>query len=161
MHAYRISSDLVAAPEAVWEFVTSMAGVNQEMMPLVRMTIPAALRDTRIDDLAPGRPVGRSWLLLFGVIPADFDDLTIAERGPGRRFLERSTMLTQSCWEHERTVAEIDGGCRVTDRLNWQGRIPGLGAIYRLAVPLLFRHRHSRLRRRFGALSTESRPSYD
>ena len=161
MHRYRISSDLAAAPDAVWELVTSMAGVNQELMPLVRMTVPAALRDTRIDDVAPGRPVGRSWLLLFGLVPVDFDDLTIAELGPGRRFLERSTMLTQSRWEHERSVTEIDGGCRVIDRLNWQGRIFGLGAIYRLAVPLLFRHRHSRLRRRFGELSPGSGPAYD
>ncbi len=157
MHSYRIFSDLAATPEAVWRHATSMDGVNGELMPLLRMTIPTGLKGARLDDLPVGQPVGRSWLLLLGLIPVDFDHLTIARRGPELRFLERSTMLTQSRWEHERAVEAVDGGCRLTDRLQWHGRIPGLGALYRLAVPILFRHRHRQLRRRFGVLN----PSYD
>lgn len=153
VHSYRISSDLAADPDVVWRQATDLPGVNSELMPLVRMTVPKGLVGARLDDLPVGRGAGRTWLLLFGVFPVDFDDLTIAEHGPGRRFLERSTMLTQSRWEHERTVAAVGGGCRVVDQLQWQGRNRALGGLYRLAVPILFGHRHRRLRRRYGVLA--------
>lgn len=153
MHRASFCSELAAAPEVVWRHATSMTGVNEELTPLLRMTVPAGLAGVGVDALPTGRRAGRSWLLLFGWLPVDYDDLTIAEHGPGRRFLETSTMLTQSYWEHERTVDPADGGCRLVDTVQWQGRLPGLGALYRLAVPLLFGHRHRRLRRRFGVPS--------
>ena len=153
VRTFRISSDLATAPEAVWRHVTDLDGVNGELAPLLRMTVPPGLEHARLDQLPIGRRAGRSWLLLFGFLPVDFDDLTIAEFGPGHRFLERSRMLTQSHWEHERTVTTIAGGCRLVDRLSWRGRFVPLGAIYRVAVPVLFRHRHTRLRRRFGVPS--------
>lgn len=152
MHRFSICSDLATPPEVVWRHVTAMDGVNDEMKPLLRMTVPPGLRQARIDDLLAGRPAGRSWLLLLGALPVDYDDLTIAEHGPGHRFREESTMLTQTRWEHERVLRGVDGGCRIVDTLAWQGRTAALGALYRLAVPVLFRHRHRRLRRRFGVL---------
>ena len=151
MYRFRIESDLAAAPEVVWRHVTGMDGVNDEMRPLLRMTVPPGLRTTGIDQIPLGRRAGRSWLLLFGVLPVDFDDLMITERGPGWRFREQSRMLTQSRWEHERRVQPAVGGCRIVDELAWQGRLAAFGAMYRLAVPVLFGHRHRRLRRRFGA----------
>lgn len=151
MHRFSITSDLATTPEIVWRHVSTMDGVNDEMRPLLRMTVPPDLTATRIDELAVGHRAGRSWLLLFGLVPVDYDDLMIAEQGPGHRFREESRMLTQSCWEHERSVEAIPGGCRVVDTLAWQGRVAPLGALYRLAVPILFGHRHRRLRKRFGA----------
>jgi hypothetical protein len=79
----------------------------------------ARLRGRTIDDIRPGTRAGRSWILLFGLIPVDYDDLGIAELEPGRRFLERSTMLSMGFWEHERLAGAI--------------------------VAFLFRHRHRRL----------------
>jgi hypothetical protein len=63
-------------------------------------------------------------------------------------------MLTQSQWWHERTVEPVPGGTRLTDQLSWQGRTALFGAMYALAIPVIFRHRHSRLRRLLGALTT-------
>ena len=70
--------------------------------------------------------------------------------GPGRRFLERSSMLTMSLWQHERTVEAEAGGAQVTDRLGFELRrplrwIPGSGALAARIVAFLFRHRHRRL----------------
>ena len=76
---------------------------QRRLRPLVRMTAPPELRGARIDDLPTGRRARRSWLLLFGVLPVDFDDLTIAEHGPGHRFREESRMLTQSRWNTNAT----------------------------------------------------------
>jgi hypothetical protein len=152
VHSFDIASELAAPPGAVWRHATGVDGVNGELMPLMRMTVPRDLRGATLDQLPLGARAGRSWVLLFGVVPVDYDDLTIVERGPGHRFLEQSTMLTQSRWCHERTVEQVPGGSRITDRLSWSGRIPPLGALYRVAVPVLFRHRHRRLRKRFGRI---------
>ncbi len=152
MHRFDIVSNLAAPADVVWRRVTDLSGVNGELMPLMRMTVPKGMADATLDDLTLRQPVGRSWILLFGVLPVDYDDLVIAERGPGHRFFEQSSMLTQRRWWHERLVEPIPGGSRLTDRLQWDGRTPVFGALYRGAVPILFRHRHRRLRKHFGAL---------
>jgi ligand-binding SRPBCC domain-containing protein len=149
-HSFEIATDLASPAETVWQHVTSVDGVNGELTPLMRMTVPRALRGATLDDLPLGQRAGRSWILLFGIIPVDYDDMTITERGPGHRFFEQSTMLTQSRWSHERSVEPTPGGSRVTDHLTWQGRARPLGAMYRLVIPIVFGHRHRRLRKRFG-----------
>ena len=153
VHAFEIATELATPAEVVWQHAVGLDGVNRELMPLMRMTVPAGLSGATLDDVPLGQRLGRSWLLFLGLVPVDYDDLIIAEREPGRRFFEQSTMLTQSRWWHERVVEPLPGGCRIVDRLRWQGRVRPLGALFRVAVPLLFRHRHRRLRRRFGALA--------
>jgi ligand-binding SRPBCC domain-containing protein len=157
-HSFEISTDLGAPAETVWRHVTTVDGINGELMPLMRMTVPRGLDGATLDDLTLGQRVGRSWVLLFGIIPVDYDDLTITERGPGYRFFEQSKMLTQSHWTHERTVDPISGGSRVTDQLTWKGRVRPLGAIYRIVIPIVFGHRHRRLAMRFGSATEPSRP---
>lgn len=154
MHSFQIQSDLAEQADRVWQQVTELPGINYELMPLMRMTVPDGIAGATLDDVALRTPLGRSWLLLFGVLPVDYDALTIAERGPGNRFLEQSQMLTQKSWGHERIVEPVPGGCRVTDRLRWEGRVPPLGLVYRVMVPVIFGHRHRRLRERFGTLTT-------
>ena len=149
-HAFDITTDLAAPPEMVWTHATGVAGVNGELTPLMRMTVPRGLADMTLDRVPLGHRVARSWVLLFGLIPVDYDDLTIVERGPGRRFLENSRMLTQSSWSHERVVEPTASGCRLTDHLRWRGRTRAFGAMYRVAIPILFRHRHRQLRKLFG-----------
>jgi ligand-binding SRPBCC domain-containing protein len=78
----------------------------------------------------------------------DYDDLTIVELEPGRRFLERSPMLSMRLWQHERIVEPDGDGCTVTDRLTFEPRVPVPAAPL---IQVLFRHRHRRLRRRFGS----------
>ena len=41
-------------------------------------------------------------------------------------------------------------GCRITDHHRWRGRTRAFGAMYQVAIPILFRHRHRQLRRLFG-----------
>jgi hypothetical protein len=149
-HAFDIASDLAAPPDSVWKHATGVAGVNFELRPLMRMTVPAGFADMTLDEFPLGQRVARSWVLLFGLVPVDYDDLTIVERGPRRRFLENSRLLTQSNWSHERIIEPAPNGCRLTDHLRWNGRNQALGAMYQVAIPILFRHRHRRLRRLFG-----------
>ncbi len=51
VHRFRIATDLAATPGAVWRHVTAMDGVNDEMRPLLRMTVPPGGKSARIDDL--------------------------------------------------------------------------------------------------------------
>jgi hypothetical protein len=92
----------------------------------------------------------RSWLLLLRVLPVDWSDVTLVELEPGRRFLERSPMLSMAFWQHERIVAPSAQSTTVVDQLTFRPRLlPRVLA--RASVALFFRHRHARLRRRFGA----------
>jgi hypothetical protein len=144
-----LTSELDVDPEALWTRVTDPAGINDELRPLMRMTVPAGVRDFGLDDPEPGR-IGRSWLLLFGFLPFDYDDLTIVRLERGRRFLERSSMLSMRLWEHERTLTPCgEGRCRLTDRVAWEPRLPLPGSWFRPLVLAVFRHRHRRLRLRF------------
>jgi ligand-binding SRPBCC domain-containing protein len=150
------TSDLAADAAEVWARAVTPGGINDELRPILRMTMPASLRDRTIDDVTVGEPLGRSWILLGGVIPVDFDDLCLVELEPGRRFRERSRTLAFSLWQHERTVEAIGAGaCRISDRLSFELRrglawAPGAARLARAIVAGLFSHRHRRLKRRYG-----------
>jgi hypothetical protein len=140
------SSEIAAPAAEVWERAVTPEGINHELAPILRMTMPSGLRDKTIDDVTVGEPLGRSWLLLFGFLPVDYDDLALDELQPGRRFLERSSMLSMRAWQHERIVEPLgEGSCRLTDRLTFEPRIPGTRGIARRIVTVLFRRRHARM----------------
>jgi hypothetical protein len=146
---FSIGSRLQAEPAAVWERATSAEGINAELGPLLRMTVPRGAESLDLHGLEPG-PLGRSWLLLFGLIPIDYDQIGLARIEPGRGFLERSTMLTQRLWEHERTIEADAGGATLVDRLAWEPRLPLPGRALRPLIATVFGHRHRQLRRHFG-----------
>lgn len=141
---------LGAPADAVWRRCTTPEGINDELWPVMRMTVPATMRGRSIADVAPGQHLGRSWFLLGGVVPFEYDDITIAELNPGRRFLERSTMLSLRRWLHERTVDQQGDGCLLTDRVAFELRaplrfVPGVDRLLRATLDWLFGHRHRRL----------------
>ena len=145
-----VSSELGAGAEAVWARAIDPAGINYELRPLMRMTVPGGAANFGLDEAEPGH-VGRSWILLFGLVPFDYDDLNVVRLDPGRGFLERSTLLSQPLWEHERTLEPLgDDRCRITDRVAWEPRPPLPGAWLRPLIGFVFRHRHRRLQRAFG-----------
>jgi ligand-binding SRPBCC domain-containing protein len=145
-----ITSRVDATPDRVWERVTSPEGINHEMRPWMRMTLPRGVEGLSIDQVEVGQPIGRSWILLFGLIPIDFDELNIVRLDPGRGFLERSRMLSQRSWEHERTIEPDGNGSLVTDRIRWQPRLGLPAAALRPMFRAFFRHRHRRLQSHFA-----------
>ena len=126
-----------------------MEGVNEELMPLVRMTVPRKARGLTLTDLKLGVHEHTSYLLAGGVVPFDAHYLCIEAIGE-RRFLERSSSLLQRVWEHERTVIPEGGGCRVTDRVTFEPRLPGGARMGGPLIERIFRHRHRKLVARFG-----------
>lgn len=158
MQSVTRTTRLAAPAERVWERASTLAGVNHELRPIMRMTAPPGLRDATLADLRPGAPAGRSWILLGGFLPVDFDDLCLVEIEPPLRFLERSRMLSMSTWQHERTIEPLSAGaCALTDTLTFVlrsplARAPGAAALATRIVTYLFGHRHRRLVSAHGAV---------
>jgi hypothetical protein len=148
---FAVSSVVPALPSRVWSRVTTMAGVNAELMPIVRMTYPPERSALDVGVVVLGQRLFRSWILLFGVLPVDYDDLTLVRLTPGVGFAEESSMLSQRQWNHERVLEDASGACRVTDRVAFEPRVAWLGPVYLVIFRLLFHHRHRRLRRAFAA----------
>jgi ligand-binding SRPBCC domain-containing protein len=148
-YTFTVSSVVSAPPARVWDRVASFEGVNDELMPIVRMTCPAEHRRIDPATVPLGRPWFRSWLLLFGVLPIDWDHLKLVAIDPPHGFHEDSTMLSQRRWVHRRTLEPADGGTRVTDRIEFEPRVPLVGGALRALFAIVFRHRPARLAAHF------------
>ena len=144
-----VSTRLDAGPDEVWARIATPEGINDELRPWMRMTAPGG-GELNLDTIEAGEGIGRSWVLLFGLIPIDYDDITIVELDRGRGFVERSTMLSQRAWEHIRTIRPDDGGSVVTDAISWEPRLPISAGALRPLFRTIFGHRHRRLVRHFG-----------
>lgn len=145
------TSELDAPAEQVWARAVTPQGINHELGPWMRMTAP---RGTNLSaaDVPIGRPWFRSWVLLLGVLPFDYDELCIERLDPGRGFLERSRMLSAPVWEHERTLEPLaHGGTKVTDRVAFTPRVRASARLHRAVIAAIFRHRHRRLQAFFGS----------
>ena len=144
-----VSSRLDAGPDEVWAWIATAEGVNDELRPWMRMTVPGG-GDIDLDSIEVGKPIGRSWVLLLGLIPIDYDEINVVEVNRGRGFVERSRMLSQRAWEHVRTIEPSGDGSVITDKVAWEPRLPLPAGALRPMFGAIFRHRHRRLRRRFG-----------
>jgi hypothetical protein len=147
------SSRLHASQDVVWARAITAQGINDEFSPLLRMTASRSLRENGLAHVQLGERICRSWVLLFGLIPVDYDDITLVRIDPPHGFLERSSMLSQRAWEHERTIEPApDGadGCIVTDRIRYEPRLPVPDLILRRLYTAIFRYRHRRLRKQHG-----------
>ncbi|MGN7227934.1 hypothetical protein ACTHQW_16480 [Dietzia maris] len=142
-------SSVVPAPrDQVWARVVTAEGVADEFGPLLTMRFPAPLRRATIADLPLGRPAGRAWILLAGIVPVEFDDLVITGMEAPRYFRERSSLGSCHVWEHRRELDALpDGSTRVTDTLRAEPRTVLPGPVVRGVVTALFAHRHRRLGR--------------
>ena len=148
----RIESMVTASTDDVWDWATTFAGVNHELMPYCRMRPPRSLRGRTLESYVPGERAA-CWLLAGGVIPFDRHLLGLDSMAPGAGFAEESSSWLQRRWRHERTLRALDddtGRTLVVDQLTVRPRV-------RLAVPItcrmmavIFCHRHVRLRARFG-----------
>lgn len=149
---FRITSRLAAPAAEVWAEVSTFEGVNRELGPWLRMTAPPEAAGKSIAEAPIGERMFRSWLLVLGVLPMDYDDIVLERVLPGRGFDERSKMLSMSVWEHRRRIEPLgEGACDVTDELAFEPRLAIVLPIARRIVAALFRHRHARLCARFGA----------
>ena len=138
------------------ERVTTPEGVNGELMPIVRMTLPRGVETTRPRRAVPGGRADRPLLdpAVRRSMPIDWDDLMLERLDPPNTFLEHSSMLNMRTWEHERTLEPTPGGgCVVRDRVRVRAPAPVPGPSPAAALqdglppppPRLRRHSRRRL----------------
>ncbi|AXQ28268.1 hypothetical protein D0B54_06045 [Solimonas sp. K1W22B-7] len=148
----RFESRLAAPAQDVLAEALTMRGVNAELMPLLRMSYPREAENFDLQQAPVGQTLFHSWLLLGGLLPVDRHSLAF-ETLHANGFDERSTSWVQRVWIHRRRVIESGKGCIVSDELEFQPRLP-LGATLPAALASrVFKHRHARLRKRYGLLS--------
>ncbi len=135
----------------VWHRVNTLAGVNTELMPLLKMTAPNGKERLPFTQVPLQQPLFASWLLLFGIFPFDRHQLQFDQVWEGG-FRENSKSLVHRAWRHDRTIVSTDAGCTLIDSLQFEPRIPLFGYILLPTVRYVFRHRHRRLLQLFGAL---------
>lgn len=151
-HVFRKVSEIDCPVDLVWDRVTTQEGINDEMGPYLKMTMPRQFRGRSIADVTPGTRIGKSFLLLFGILPFGFDDITIAKIDPGRMFREESVMTGMRIWVHHRTLEPLGDRTVVTDEITLapqapMGLIPGWGKVMSRVLSAFFAHRHRRLSR--------------
>lgn len=144
------ASNLAASTRKVLAHIATLRGVNEELGPWLKMTAPRTFLERSLLDAPVGTPLFRSWLLLGGIVPVDFDHLALESVDPKSGFVESSVMLSMSPWRHERRVSTRESGSRVVDRLSFAPRLPGTGWLLERIVRRVFEHRHRRLRVMFG-----------
>ena len=151
MLEFSISSRLNANPEQMWQSAIRASQINSEFKPLLKMSFPRDLDDIT-ESWQPGKKLYRSWILLGGFLPIEYDDVSFVEVIPGQRFCERSSLLSQKVWEHQRKIEPLLNGCELVDTIRFSPRIPALGFIYLLLFKLIFSWRHRNLRQKFGCV---------
>lgn len=149
MPSFTFSSDLPIPSERFLTTLT-MAGVNAELSPLVRMTAPDSFSVRRILDWPEQKRLFQSWILLFGFLPIDRHDFFLEGINPNKGFSERSTSLINEYWCHKRNVVPTNSGCRVTDTVSFRSRIPLIDVLSKPIYHVVFWCRHRNLRRRYG-----------
>lgn len=141
-------SELRASAEEVWAHATTMAGVNEELAPWVKMSVPHAVRGKTLRDIVLGEEAFVSMLLAGGVLPFDAHHLKLIALEE-RAFVEESWSWLQRRWRHVRTITPTASGCTVRDKVTFEPRF-GPAALVAPIVRALFVRRHRVLRRRFG-----------
>lgn len=149
IHHERTSS-LRAGPAEVWRHATSPDGINHELAPWLRMTVPPEVHAMTIADALErlGEPLIVSRMLLLGVLPVERTRITIVE-------LEPDSSSSRPCyrfrsWRHERIVEPAGSGCVLTDKLAFEPAIRLVEPAMRGLVRALSAHRHRKLVARFG-----------
>jgi hypothetical protein len=120
--------------------VTTREGVNEELMPFVRVTVPLRARGLTLAALPLGvhelpaclrrQPVRRPFL--------NIDDVGERHSSSARRPCSR-------LWQHERTARPEGDGCRVIDTVAFEPRLAVAAPLVRRIAAPLFRHRARRL----------------
>jgi ligand-binding SRPBCC domain-containing protein len=142
-----LESYVPRSPAELWDWSTSVQGVEAEMGPVLKLDFPRGMTHIPRDGSGLGRPLGNFKFLLFGVVPVDLSRLTFTEVEPGRRFVEQSPLLSMKSWRHERIIAPGPDGTRVVDRLEFTPRFAG--PIVGWIIERFFRHRHAVLKKHY------------
>jgi ligand-binding SRPBCC domain-containing protein len=138
---------IVSAPiEEVWEWITSLKGIQKEMMPYFKMTAPKGIKTINDVKIELGKPLFRSHIYLFGFLPIGHDDMTLIEYTEGKGFIEQSPMASMELWRHQRDIEKVETGTMITDQLTFKPR--HASKLISKFLRRVFRHRHNVIKKK-------------
>ena len=143
----KFESKVPRTPDELWNWSTSVRGVDAEMGPVLKLDFPKGMTHIPRDGSGLGKPLGNCKFLLFGIVPVDLSRLTFVEVEPGRRFVEQSPLLSMKSWRHERVIEPAVGGTKVIDTLEFTPRFAT--GLVKWFISKFFQHRHTVLEREF------------
>ncbi|KFZ28143.1 hypothetical protein IDAT_11190 [Pseudidiomarina atlantica] len=146
---FEVSSNLKISPEDIDGLLT-MKGVNTELNPFIRMTVPSEWSSKPIFEWPTGNVLFSSWILLFGILPIDRHTFFFQSIDRQSGFAEASSSLTNRLWHHRRDISRNGTSCRVTDTVEFQFRLPVLAYVLAPVYRFIFKHRHQVLRSYYG-----------
>ena len=137
----------------LWQEVTNMQGVNYELAPFVKMTLPKEYEQFTIQDAPVGEKLFTSIILFFKFIPVDIHHFRLDQVVTNERFEENSTSLMHQFWRHTRILRRIENGTEITDVIQFLPRLPLIGYLLQPVYQFVFRNRHQRLRNKFNIIN--------
>jgi ligand-binding SRPBCC domain-containing protein len=143
----KFESKVATSPSELWNWSTSVRGVDAEMGPVLKLDFPKGMTHIPRDGSGLGKPLGNCKFLLFGFLPVDLSRLTFVEVEPGHRFVEQSPLLSMKNWRHERVITPEEDGTRVVDKLEFTPRFAT--PLVKWFISKFFEHRHAVLQREF------------
>lgn len=146
---YIVQSLIPADRATIWQHVTQMQHVDDELLPFVRMTYPADRASLAGQTVPMGTVLFLSVILLFGFLPIDLHSLAFDKIEDGKAFYENSTTLAHRYWRHARSLTDADGGVIVRDEVHFSPRLPLIGYLFLPIYTAIFRHRHRQLAKAF------------
>ncbi len=128
----------------------TMIGVNYELGPFLRMSCPKEWEQRLLTEWQTGASLFRSVISVLWVLPIDVHTFYM-ESVSAHGFEEHSSSWMNSLWAHKRTVEADGASCKIHDVVEFTPRVRIIGALASLIYKTVFKHRHKRLKVRFGA----------
>jgi len=153
----RATSRLRCSRNELWTWISSVAGISEELRPYFRMTSPNGVRSLADLNVVLGAPFLRSRVFLFGFIPAGTWDFTLVDLEDKSGFVEQSPSTFMTSWRHERRILDDPSDPSTVLLSDHVTFVPTAGRW--LVGPFLqrvFEHRHRVLQRRFGRVGESS-----
>ena len=146
---FTIQSEVNTTKEILWQHITQMKNVNDELMPFAKMTYPATTSEIAGREVPLQQVLFKSVILLFGFIPIDLHYLRLDKREYGTAFYENSYSFQHHYWKHTRTIIERNGQVIVCDELHFAPRISFMGYLLLPVYKMIFNNRHKQLCKQF------------
>ena len=144
-------SELSTSSDKIWESITSVKSIRKEIQPFFTMTAPQHIKSLGDIKLALGKPLFRSYVLLLGIIPIDYSDMTLLELEEKLGFVEQSPMKSMKLWRHERSIKPHHSKpdtVILIDKLIFQPRRAKI--LVKKFIEVVFTHRHKVLKKHFN-----------
>lgn len=144
MPQFEMKVFLPANPACLSSDLLCMSGVNYELSPILKMSVPEKWATTSISDWPINEELFSSKVLFFGFIPIDLHSFTFLFVNTSG-FKESSKTLINSVWSHERTISNNGSGAIVSDVIYFKSKLGFLGYLFKPVSQAIFAHRHKRL----------------